>query len=255
MPERRWRVRLRAELGRRWQELRAVGWWRAHWIMFLPWMVVGLALLIGLGVWLAEPSFRQLVDGGMAALASGDKVEIRAWFGHFGGWTWLVIYAVMSLQVLVVGVPASVLLFSTGVVFGPVWGSVLNLAGRTTGGLIAFGVARWMGKGAVERLVGRITEADEFAGWLHRWGGLAVFGTRAIPGMPSDILSYVAGFTTIRWRTFFWATVTGFLPQCVVYAWLGDRALGWFWWLFLGGFLLTFVAGGVVWLVRRYAPE
>ena len=91
---------------------------------------------------------------------------------------------------------------------------------------------------------------------MERWGGWAVFATRAIPGMPSDILSYVAGFTKVSWKTYTIATFFGFLPQSILYAWVGAEATEWFWAMMLLGTVVSAVVavGAIVYgWIRRSA--
>src|SRR5699024_3633219 len=117
-------------------------------------------------------------------------------------------------------------------------GMVLNFVGQMAGAIMAFFIARALGKRAVEKLIGQIS-GNAFENWVDRWGGKALFVVRAIPGMPSDFVSYVAGLTNIRIRTYIFATAAGYVPQSLLYAWLGDSAMGWFWWIVLGGFALS----------------
>jgi uncharacterized membrane protein YdjX (TVP38/TMEM64 family) len=109
-----------------------------------------------------------------------------------------------------------------------------------------------LGKGTVEKLVGKIADAGKFEAWMERWGGWAVFATRAIPGMPSDILSYVAGFTHVSWRTYLISTLFGFLPQSIVYAWFGSEATNWFWAVMLGGTVVSAVIAVTAILIRWF---
>src|SRR5690606_40325262 len=66
-------------------------------------------------------------------------------------------------------------------IFGTSNGAVVNILGRMVGAAITFGIARMLGKGAVEMLVGKLTQTRKFERWMHRRGGWAVFATRAIP--------------------------------------------------------------------------
>jgi uncharacterized membrane protein YdjX (TVP38/TMEM64 family) len=160
----------------------------------------------------------------------------------------------MVLQVLVAPIPASVVQLANGIVYGQFWGAMLNIVGQTAGAMLAFSIARGLGKGAVERLAGQVNGGG-FETWLHRWGGYALFIIRAIPGMPSDFMSYVAGLTNMKMRTYVLATIAGYIPQSFFYAWLGDAAMMWFWWIIAGGFGVSALIGVVAWLIqRRSAP-
>jgi uncharacterized membrane protein YdjX (TVP38/TMEM64 family) len=207
--------------------------------MIAPWAAIILAILAAVGVYLTNDAFRAEIDHALALVKSGDQAGIRDYLTSYGALAPVVSVALMVAQALIVGIPASFVMFANGVAFGTSNGAVINIIGRMAGGAIAFGIARMLGKGAVEKMVGSITHADSFERWMHRRGGLAVFATRAVPGMPSDMLSYVAGFTNVPWRTYLMATFLGFLPQSIVFAWFGAEATSWFWVIMMSGTILT----------------
>lgn len=68
--------------------------------------------------------------------------------------------------------------------------------------------------------------------------------------MPSDILSYVAGFSKVSWRTYLIATLLGFLPQSIVYAWFGSEATDWFWAVMLGGTIVSGIIAASVFMTQ-----
>jgi uncharacterized membrane protein YdjX (TVP38/TMEM64 family) len=226
------------------QRIRDIGtaaWWRAHALMIAPWVAILIAGVIAFAVYSTTPAFRAEIDHAFSVVMTGDQELIRAYLVGFGAWAPVVSIGLMVAQVIVVGIPATIVLFANGVAFGTSGGAAVNIAGRMLGAIVAFGIARMLGKGAVEKLMGKISHTQKFEAWMERWGGWAVFATRAIPGMPSDILSYVAGFTKVSWRTYTVATFFGFLPQSILYAWVGAEATGWFWAMMLVGTVVSSV--------------
>ena len=207
--------------------------------MIAPWVAILLALVAAVGTYFTNDPFRAEIDYALALVKSGDQAMIRDYLMGYGAWAPVVSVVLMVAQALIVGIPASFVMFANGVAFGTSNGAVINIIGRMAGGAIAFGIARMLGKGAVEKMVGSVTHADTFERWMQRRGGWAVFATRAVPGMPSDMLSYVAGFTNVSWRTYLMATFFGFLPQSIVFAWFGAEATSWFWVIMMSGTILT----------------
>ena len=232
--------------------LRTRAWWRAHWIALLPYGALALLLLIaGIG-YLVSDTVNAEIQELMIALTSGDQALLRDYLHAFGAWGPIVSLLLMVLQVLVAPIPASVVQLANGIVYGQVWGTLLNIVGQMAGAMLAFSIARGLGKGAVERLAGQISGRGVET-WLQRWGGSALFLVRAIPGMPSDFLSYAAGLTNMRGRTYVLVSLAGYIPQSFIYAWLGDAAMTWFWWIIAAGFGVSGVIAGVVWLIQRRA--
>ena len=240
------------------RDIRTIAWWRDHKVMLAPWVVILLAILAAVTIYFTNDAFRTEIDYALALVKSGDQARIHDYLRGYGAWAPVVSVLLMVAQALIVGIPASFVMFANGVAFGTSNGAAINIVGRMAGGAIAFGIARMLGKGAVEKMVGSITHADSFERWLKRRGGWAVFATRAVPGMPSDMLSYVAGFTNVSWRTYLVATLFGFLPQSIVFAWFGAEATSWFWVIMMSGTILTGVlavaAFIIQWMRRRMRP-
>jgi uncharacterized membrane protein YdjX (TVP38/TMEM64 family) len=209
--------------------------------MIAPWVLIILAVLVSVAIYYSSDTFRAEIDHAFAVVMTGDQIQIRDYILGYGAWAPVVSILIMIGQVIIVGIPATIVLFANGVAFGITGGAVVNIVGRMLGAIVAFGIARMLGKGAVEKLVGKIADAEKFEAWMERWGGWAVFATRAVPGMPSDILSYVAGFTKVSWKTYLIATLFGFLPQSIVYAWFGSEATDWFWAVMLIGSVVSAV--------------
>ena len=46
------------------------------------------------------------------------------------------------------------------------------------------------------------------------------------------------------------STFLGYIPQSFAYAWLGDDAMGYFWWIVAAGFGLSLVIALVTWAIR-----
>lgn len=221
-----------------------------------PWIALLVAACTAAGAYLVSDPFRREVHDVSEILSSGDQERIRDYLLGYGAWGPIASVLLMMTQVVFAPIPASVVQLANGVVYGKLWGSVLNFIGQMAGATMAFYIAQALGKGTVEKLVGRI-RGNAFEGWLDRWGGKALFVVRAIPGMPSDFFSYAAGLTNIRSRTYLLATAAGYIPQSTLYAWLGDAAMGWFWRIVVGGFIISGLIGligliGLVgWRARR----
>ena len=68
---------------------------------------------------------------------------------------------------------------------------------------------------------GGLESADR---WFARWGVYAVFAGRLLPGVAFDAISYAAGLTRMRFRSFIAATALGIFPQTFLYSYLGRQA-------------------------------
>ena len=147
--------------------------------------------------------------------------------------------------------PAEFLAVANGMVYGPIWGTVITWTGAMLGAFLAFGLARKLGRPFVEMMVTK-------KNW-HIWdkraateGGHLVLISRFIPVIAFNLINYAAGLTRISWWTFAWATGIGILPLTVLMVVMGDRieSMTWETWvlLFAGGLVLWFV------LRRKFRP-
>lgn len=224
-------------------------------LQHLSWIVVVAAVVIFGVLYLVSEGFRDQVAQAWDALSSGDQGLIRDYIRSFGGWAPIASVLLMVSQVVLAPVPASVIQLANGVVFGVAGGAILNLIGQMAGATLAFFIARSLGRSSVERLAGRVDEDGVIESWIDRWGGKALLLVRMIPGMPSDFVSYLMGLTAMDTRRYLTVSFIGYIPQSIAYAWLGDYATDWFWWIVLGGFGISGVIAIVVWAMRRFRPR
>lgn len=131
------------------------------------------------------------------------------------------VLAYAALTVLLV--PAAAASVVAGVLFGPVWGTVLTLIGATAGATGAFALARHGGRERARRRFGdRVERVD---GWLAGRGFGAVLVARLMPIVPFNAFNYAAGLTSIRTRDYVLGTAIGIVPGTIAFVALGDALL------------------------------
>ncbi len=87
--------------------------------------------------------------------------------------------------------PGSVLTGVGGALFGVALGTVLSVVGATAGATAAFFIGRRLGRGTLERAVGRRARAVD--AWLGQRGFTAVLYLRLFPIVPFNAMNYAAG--------------------------------------------------------------
>jgi uncharacterized membrane protein YdjX (TVP38/TMEM64 family) len=135
--------------------------------------------------------------------------------------------------------PAELLALANGMVYGILWGSLITWCGAMLGAFLAFGLARWLGRPFVERMV-REKHWHNIDHWAGRDGGIALLLSRLVPFIAFNLINYAAGMLNISWWTFTWATGLGILPLTIVMAVMGANmsVLPWWLWLLLAGVAL-----------------
>ncbi|KPK15721.1 MAG: hypothetical protein AMJ67_15030 [Betaproteobacteria bacterium SG8_41] len=203
--------------------------------------LVGFLLIIGVSAWwLIAPPFGISLD----LTLEGMVQLIRSW----GGWGVAVSIALMVVHSFV-PFPAEILACANGMIYGPVWGTAVTWVGAMLGASVAFGLARWLGRPFVYRML-KEARRERLVRWSRDRGGVALLTARLIPVIAFNLINYAAALTEISWWTFLWATGIGILPLTALSAILGDQMLSMpLWgWLLLGAVVLVIW----FWLERRW---
>ncbi len=187
-----------------------------------------------------------------------------AWVQGLGVWGPLVFilgYAVACVAFL----PGSVLTLAAGVVFGLARGTLYAFIGASLGAALAFLVARYLARGAIEKKLEdkpRFKAIDRAVG---KDGFKLVALLRLSPVLPFNLLNYALGLTKVRFGAYVAASLA-MLPGTLLYVYygtlLGDLAKlaggakierGAEQWVFLGiGLAATLAAS---WYIGRKAKQ
>lgn len=190
-------------------------------------LVAGLSVTaVGLAAYLLVPGVKEWVSTGIDVIARGDVTYVRDYLRGFGAWAPVVSSALMILQSVVAPLPAFVITFSNGLLFGWVWGALLSWSSAMAGAALCFWLARTLGRPAVERLAGGSTALEVSDLFFKRYGDRSVLIARLLPFVSFDIISYGAGLTPIGFWRFFIATGIGQLPATLIYSYLGQNLTG-----------------------------
>lgn len=117
------------------------------------------------------------------------------------------------------------------------------------GAALCFFIARVMGREVVEKLTGK-TVLNSMDGFFTRYGKHTILVCRLLPFVPFDPVSYAAGLTSIRFRSFFIATGLGQLPATIVYSWAGSILTGGTFW-FVTGLFILFALTVVIFMAKK----
>jgi uncharacterized membrane protein YdjX (TVP38/TMEM64 family) len=170
----------------------------------------GLILLALLVV--ASAVLAQLVD-------IPDGARLRELVAQAGTAAPAVFVAVCALGTAVF-FPKPVLATAAGLLFGVGWGSATAIAGFTAGAMIAFGIARRLGRDALAPWLGeRLRTIEEV---FATNGVAATLVVRLLPIVPFTLANFGAGVTAVKAHHFALGTALGLVPSTVLAAVLGD---------------------------------
>jgi len=147
---------------------------------------------------------------------------IQAFIQSFGIYAPLMFIVLFTLAPLIF-FPDGILALSGGLIFGFAWGSVYIVLGALCGGTLSFYLARLYGAKIREKLAHE--KLINLQKSVQKHGFVMILMLRLVPLFPFNIISYSAGFSTISYRDFFFATLFGMLPGVLVYANIGAQSL------------------------------
>ncbi len=145
------------------------------------------------------------------------------WVRSFGLWGALIYMLLQVMQVVIAPIPGEMIQMAGGYIYGTFLGAVYTEIGVVAGVIIVFSFVRLGGYPAV-----RTFFSPEK---LHRFDFLVnnqkseimLFLLFLIPGIPKDILTYVAGLTPIKPRRFYLITSIARFPGILGSVYMGAQ--------------------------------
>ena len=181
---------------------------RRHWQLAL---FVVLAALVGLFY----------ASGASVHFPDLSRENIAAMVDRAGLWGPALIVGLMVVAVVASPIPSAPIALVAGAAYGHVQGAILVLLGAEAGALIAFALARLLGREAVQRLLGERINVGLLGSQNVLM--LSVFASRLMPFISFDIVSYGAGLSPLTFWRFAVATLAGIVPASFVLAHLGGQ--------------------------------
>jgi uncharacterized membrane protein YdjX (TVP38/TMEM64 family) len=176
--------------------------------------LVLLGVILGFVLIFIVFSFR---TGLWTALVHGENLQRH--IVQFGWKGPLVIMLLMAGAIVVSPLPSAPIALAAGALYGHTWGTVFVILGALAGALIAFTLARVLGRDAIQRWIGNHVSMRLPASQNSLM--VAVFVFRMIPFISFDIVSYAAGLTALSWWRFSLATAVGVIPVSFLLAHFG----------------------------------
>lgn len=154
-----------------------------------------------------------------------DIETARTYIASYGVLAPIVSAILMIFQSVIAPLPAFLITFANGLLFGVWWGAALSWGSAMIGAALCFFIARGLGRPVIVKLLSEaaVNTSDQF---FQRYGKHAVLIARLVPIISFDVISYGAGLTSMQFWGFAIATGIGQLPATLLYSYLGDRATG-----------------------------
>jgi len=145
---------------------------------------------------------------------------LSAWLGSQGATGPVLLMLLMVIAVVVGPIPTLPVSATAGLAFGVVTGTVIAATGALIGAMVAFWIARCLGREIICRKFpdNPVLARDGSQQFLT----MMILLTRLIPVFSFALISYGAGVTAISAWRFALTTFVGMLPMTLVFAGLGN---------------------------------
>ncbi len=152
-----------------------------------------------------------------------EREDLDRWIDAAGLTGPILVVALMTAAIVASPLPSAPIALAAGAAYGHTFGTLLVVLGAELGALGAFLLARWLGQPFVERHFGQKT-GPYFLGSQNTLTFL-VFGSRLLPFLSFDMISYAAGLSKLHLWRFALATLAGIIPASFLLAHLGSEAM------------------------------
>lgn len=177
--------------------------------LFLLFFILALLVIIPFLIW------------GESMEASMSMENTVTTLRESGRWAWAAGIGLLWID-LFLPVLGTVVMSALGLIYGPVPGAFLSLAGSMGAGLIAYGLSRLLGRRAAVWVVGEkgLEEGERL--FRGEAGGWLVALSRWMPILP-EVMACMAGLARMPFPRFFLALLAGSAPLCLVFSWIGAQ--------------------------------
>ncbi len=146
--------------------------------------------------------------------------ELRDAMAIFGLFTPIAFVLLQAVQVVITPISHYSIGIIGGFLYGPYLGGLLNWVGRIIGHLVAFFLARSLGRKVASRFVSEKT-LQKYDGYVSD-KSLILFLFYFLPVFPDDEMSYLAGLSKMKFRSFFFANLFGHVGGSLWLAYIGS---------------------------------
>lgn len=157
-------------------------------------------------------------------------LPLGEWIGSFQTWVkdlgaiGYVVYVLVYIVFCIFFLPASVLTFGAGAVFGFVKGTIIVVIGATLGATASFLLGRTIMRRRIEAMTASNPKFRALDRAIAREGGKIVFLIRLAPVFPFAFINFAFGLTGVRLFPYVLATFLGIIPVTLAFVYIADTA-------------------------------
>lgn len=133
----------------------------------------------------------------------------------------LAIIVAVIVEVIIAPLPGNLVSITAGAIYGVFRGALYTWIGNVIGSSLAFWIARKLGRPIVKKIISeeKIRRFDHF---LHR-NKFLIWIVYILPIFPVDIISYMIGFSVMKFRRFLMIIAISFIPYLLILNFFGQQ--------------------------------
>lgn len=171
-----------------------------------------ILLLTGYVVW------DVLCGGPLTALLSNHD-RVVAFVERMGFFAPLIYILLQIAQIILAPIPGQVVGGVGGFIFGW-WGILWTLIGSTIGYLIMIIISRKFGRSLIEKIFKK-SAMDKFDFIFGEHAAIILFLVFLLPGLPDDMVGYMAGLTDVPIKNLIILMTLGHIPTIIITNYIG----------------------------------
>lgn len=175
--------------------------------LFLIFLSLALLVIIPFVIWGDRFEESMTLNGTVAAM--------QTW----GAWAWAAGIGLLLID-LFLPILGTVVMSALGLIYGWFLGGLIASIGSVGAGLLAYGLARKLGRRAARWLAGESGMAEGERLFGGEAGGWVVALSRWLPVFP-EVVACMAGIARMPFGKFVAALCAGSVPMAFVFAWIG----------------------------------
>ena len=166
-------------------------------------------------------TYSYLFKGFIYDLVNSDIDGITNFINSFGNLSIFIFVSLIILENVLAPIPGLILNVAGGIAFGPFLGAILSIIGNMIGASLCYLIAKYFARKYVEKILDK-DKMKIFHKYNEKYGHFVLFILRLNPLTSSDIFSYLAGLTKMKYRNFIISTTLGIIPTMFVLSYFGD---------------------------------
>jgi len=153
-----------------------------------------------------------------------DRERIATAIHQYGSWGPIILTLILGLQVFLAVIPGHAFIIAGGYVYGLFFGALITQISTVAASQIAFLLTRKHGRPFVNRMAPAHV-IDHWNKLAEKQGCIFFFFSFILPIFPNDLMSFIAGLTSISPKKFFAANFFGRLPCAIFITLIGSHGV------------------------------